>query len=130
MASVKRPSSSAEAARPYLEGVAKNLADRIWGPNGPAWGTSLTDLENLVVSLQQILSEKMLQLALQRQADDEAQRTAEFRQCPSCSGPTEPRDPEPRIVNTRAGEAQWQEPQAHCTRCRRAFFPSVQKPGD
>jgi len=56
-----------------LEGVAKNLADRIWGPNGPAWGTTLTEVEDIVVSLQQILSEKMLQLALQRQADDDAQ---------------------------------------------------------
>jgi hypothetical protein len=130
MSFVKPPSSTPEDVRPYLEGVAKNLADRLWGPNGPVWGTTLTELETTVVTLRQILSEKLLNLALQRQATDPTERPAEFRNCPSCDGPTEPRDPEPRIVATRGGEAQWSEPETHCRRCRRAFFPSVQKPGD
>jgi hypothetical protein len=125
MAFVKRTPSSADAVRPLLEGVAKNLADRIWGPNGPAWGTTLTELEDVVVAVREMISEKMLDLALQRQASEEAQRPAAFGDCPSCHGPTEPREPEPRIVDTRAGEAQWQEPHRYCTRCRRAFFPSV-----
>ena len=32
-----------EALRPYREGVAKKLADEIFGPQGPGWGTTLTD---------------------------------------------------------------------------------------
>ncbi len=130
MSFVKPQSSTPEDVRPYLEGVAKNLADRLWGPNGPAWGTTLTELETTVVALRQILAEKVLNLALQRQADDPTERPVEFQNCPSCGAPTAPRDPEPRIVATRGGEAQWSEPQTHCRQCRRAFFPSVQKPGD
>ena len=34
-----------------------------------------------------------------------------------------------RIVATRAGEAEWAEPEGYCDRCRRSFFPSVEKPG-
>ena len=30
-----------ETLRPYLEGVAKKLADDLWGPGGPRWGTTL-----------------------------------------------------------------------------------------
>jgi hypothetical protein len=30
-------------------------------------------------------------------------------------------------VETRGGEAQWQEPKHYCRRCRQAFFPSVQE---
>jgi NADH pyrophosphatase NudC (nudix superfamily) len=130
MAFVKQKSSVPDSVRPYLEGVAKNLADRLWGPNGPPWGTSLSELEDLVVSLRQILSEQMLHVALQRQAAEDTPRSAEFRDCPSCGKPTESREPEPRLVNTRGGEAEWQEPHAYCPRCRRAFFPSVQKLGD
>ena len=130
MATVKSTSSQIEAAQPYLEGVAKNLVDRIWGPSGPPWGTKLTELEDMVIALRQVISEKMLQLALQRQADETTPRPEEFQKCPSCAGSIEPRDPEPRIVDTRGGEAQWQEPHRHCSRCRRAFFPSVPKSGD
>jgi hypothetical protein len=130
MAFVKQTSSSIDSVRPYLEGVAKYLVDRIWGPKGPAWGTPLAQMEELVVSLREIISEKMLALGLQRQADDDSERPAEFRNCPTCSGPTKARDPEPRLVTTLAGEAEWSEPHAFCTRCRRTFFPSVPKSGD
>ena len=131
MAFVKSPSSPADTVRPYVEGMAKNLADRIWGPNGLPWGTPLAELEDVVLSIRQILSDKLLHLALQRQASDEqTARPAEYCDCPSCDGPTEPREPEPRVVNTRCGDAEWKEPHAFCPRCRRAFFPSVQKLGD
>ena len=129
MGTVKPPSSSAEAVRPYLEGVAKNLAERIWGASGPAWGTTLGELEDVVLGLREILSEKLLELALQRQADEASQHSSKALNCPSCGEPTDERDPEPRGVDTRVGEANWQEPQRHCSRCRRAFFPSVQEPG-
>lgn len=129
MAIVKSSSAVVNELRPVLEGVAKNLADRLWGPNGPSWGTRLSTLEDLVVEIRQVISEKMLHEALQRQSDGVAQRPAEYHTCPTCGGPTGERDPEPRIVQTRGGDAEWQEPQQHCTRCRRAFFPSVQESG-
>ena len=129
MALVKSPSAVVDEMRPVLEGLAKNLADRLWGPNGPPWGTKLSALEDLVVAIRQVISEKMLHEALQRQSDRTAERPADYRACPGCGGPTGERDPEPRFVQTRGGEAEWQEPHEHCTRCRRAFFPSVEESG-
>ena len=130
MAFSKQTAPSIDEVRPYLHGVAKHLVDRIWGPRGPAWGTKLTEREDLLVAIQETLAERMLQQALQRQAaDPAAERAPEYQHGPSCHGVTDADDPEPRLVQTRAGEAEWQEPHEYCRPCRRAFFPSVQEPG-
>ena len=82
MARNKKRSLEVEEVRAFIEGAAKNLADRIWGPKGPKWGTKLTELENLVVEIQEVLSEKMLELGLERQALTPAEeRPAAFRNC-------------------------------------------------
>jgi NADH pyrophosphatase NudC (nudix superfamily) len=131
MAKNRKSTPEVDSVRPYLEGVAKNLADRIWGSNGPAWGTKLTQIEDLVVEIREILSEKMLELGLERQAAMPAeQRPPDFQICPGCGKPPKPREAEPRLLKTRGGEAQWQEPQQYCPQCRQAFFPSVQEFGD
>src|SRR5258708_4362993 len=131
MARNKKRSPQVEETRAYIEGVAKNLADRIWGARGPAWGTKMTELEDLVVEIREILSEKMLELGLERQAGTPAEeRPRAFQQCSGCGQPLplDPEDPvEPRLVQTRGGEAEWQEPKHYCRKCRQAFFPSVQE---
>jgi hypothetical protein len=121
----------AEAFRNYLEGVAKKMADDLWGPKGPAWGTKLTDLENVAVEAREIFSQKLLELGVARQASALLeQRPAPAENCPSCQRPfTEPGQPSPRTMSTEGGDIHWQEPQEYCTRCRRAFFPSEPKPG-
>ena len=133
MAHGKKSSREVEEVRAYVEGVAKNLADRLWGPQGPPWGTKLTQLEDLVVEIREVLSEKMLQLGLERQALTPAEeRPPAFEHCPGCGQalPPDPQEPTtPRGVQTRGGGAQWQEPQHYCRKCRQAFFPSVQEPG-
>ena len=68
MARAKQRTRQVEEVRPYVEGVAKNLIDKLYGPDGPAWGTKLTELEDLVVALRDVLGEKMLAEALARQA--------------------------------------------------------------
>jgi hypothetical protein len=130
MAIRKQSWPEVEQVRPYLEGVAKNLVDRLYGPTGPAWGTQLTDLEDMVLAVREALSEKMLAQALERQAATNEQRPEPYQNCPSCGRPVETNDPEPRLLQTRAGEAEWSEPHASCRRCRRSFFPSVEKSGD
>ncbi len=129
--------SAVEALRPYLEGVAKKLADDLWGPDGPRWGTTLTELEDVALEARAIMAEQLLQLGLQRQAAAAAeQRPSELRLCPNCQRPFAAAPPAaaaaapPRDLQTRAGPVAWQEPQNFCTRCRRAFFPSEQEPGD
>jgi hypothetical protein len=118
-----------EALRPYLEGVAKKLAHDLFGPKGPAWGTTLTELEDIALQARAILSEKLLTLSLEQQAAaSRDERGAELHACPCCRRRfDEPEEAEPRHVATRAGEAVWSEPKEYCTCCRRAFFPSEQK---
>jgi uncharacterized protein YbaR (Trm112 family) len=124
----KKSTPKVEEVRPYLEGVAKNLVDKLYGPHGPAWGTKLTDIEDLILALRQIRSEEMIDETLARQATAHDQQPAALH-CPNCRQPLACDDTNERIVQTRVGEAQWAEPQAYCNRCRRAFFPSVQEPG-
>jgi hypothetical protein len=140
MAQDKKSTSKVDNVRPYLEGVAKNLVDRLYGPDGPAWGTTMTELEDVVVAVREALSENMLAQALERQAGTTIeQRPAAYRSCPQCGGPVgkkpkpatgaAPPQPPPRSVQTRGGPAAWIEPEEYCRNCRRSFFPSEQKPG-
>ena len=129
MSQPKKRTSQVDEVRPYVEGVAKSLIDRLYGPDGPAWGTSLTAIEDLLLEVRQVLSERMLDLAVARQAEALARQPDTVRVCPGCQQPLACDEANPRIVQTRAGEAAWSEPEGYCPRCRRAFFPSVPKPG-
>ena len=114
----------------FLEGMAKTLVDRIYGADGLPWGTKLEELVDTVDAVRKLLSEKMLAEALERQAQRE-QRPEPFRKCAGCSGGVESKpDAEPRNVQTRVGEAEWDEPHCYCRACRQAFFPSEQESGD
>lgn len=122
--------AAVQPVEPYLEGVAKSLLDRIYGPDGLPWGTKLEELVDTVDAVRRMLSEKMLARALQRQAHSE-ERPEPFVACSGCGGPVEDQaDAEPRNVQTRVGEAEWDEPRCYCRKCRQAFFPSEPKSGD
>jgi hypothetical protein len=121
-----------EAVRSYLEGVAKKVSTDLFGPNGPKWGTQFSELEELAVQVRTVFSEKFLEITLQRQADaPQESRPVSAQQCPSCQRNLDApdSDPEPRTVQSRAGQADWSEPKAFCTDCRRSFFPSKQISG-
>jgi hypothetical protein len=128
MVRAKKRTPKVEELRPSVEGVAKNLVDKLYGPEGPAWGTKLTEIENVLLEIRAVLTEKRLDLTLAHQAAT-AQRPEPYRTCPGCHAPLPCPEANPRLLQTRAGEAQWSEPEGYCNRCRRAFFPSVQKPG-
>ena len=129
MARAKQRTPQVEEVRPYVEGVAKNLVDKLYGPDGPPWGTTLSDIEDLLLEVREVLTEQMLDSTLARQAQTLPQQPPSARACPSCQQPLACADANPRIVRTEAGEAEWSEPEGYCPRCRRAFFPSGQKPG-
>lgn len=119
-----------EGVRSYLEGVAKRVADELWGPQGPVWGTTLTELEDVALAARTIFTQKLLELGLERQATARQQQPSPSKTCPDCGRPLEdPKQPAVRALQTRAGAVGWQEPREHCSRCRRAFFPSEQKSG-
>jgi hypothetical protein len=126
-----KPAGKAEVFRNYLEGVAKKIADDLWGPKGPPWGTKLTDMENVALEAREILSQKLLELGVARQSAALVEKRAEpVEACPDCQRPfAEPTQSMARTMDTQGGEIHWQEPEEYCTRCRRAFFPSEPKPG-
>ena len=62
MARAKKRTQPVEELRPYVEGVAKNLVDKLYGPDGPAWGTKLTEIEDVLLEIREVLTEKMLDL--------------------------------------------------------------------
>ena len=64
-------------------------------------------------------------LALQGQVDEQTEDVPEAC-CPDCEkeGVRQP-DDEARVLETDRGEVQWTESNFYCSRCRRAFFPSV-----
>lgn len=133
MAQKQKRTKEVDNVRPYIEGVAKNLVDKLYGAQGPAWGTKLSDIEALCLDIREVLSEEVLDLALQRQAAAHAQQTEQqFRVCPSCQRPLkwDKKETQERVVETDAGTAEWSEPEGYCQRCRRSFFPSVPKSGD
>jgi len=128
MARSKKRTQKTEEVRVYVEAVAKNLIDKLYGPDGPPWGTKLTQIEDLFLEIREVLSEKMLAHALARQATRQEQAAAPDR-CPGCQQPVTCAPTNERVLETRAGDAEWAEPEGYCDRCRRSFFPSVQEPG-
>ena len=132
MARKPKRTRQVENVRAYLEGVAKNLADKLYGPHGPAWGTKLSVLEDLCLDIREVLSEKLMDLALERQAAAHRQQTQpQYRLCPSCQRPLdwEKEQTQARVVETAVGAAEWSEPEGYCRRCRRSFFPSIAESG-
>jgi hypothetical protein len=114
--------------RQYVMGVAKSLVDRLYGGDGPALGTTISSLEQTIELVRTALSEQMLHLALSRQSLACSSAPPESVCCPTCQRPTEACDPEPRVVTTAVGRADWLEPHHFCHNCRKAFFPSVARP--
>ena len=134
MARFKISTAPADPVRPYLEGVAKSLVDRLYGDKGPAWGTKLSEIEDTILAIRQMLSEEILEQALERQAKTTEERPPDWQCCPKCGKQVEDKPPkendDPRLLQTRVGEAQWRERQTYCRKCRRSFFPSDQEFGD
>jgi len=99
------------------------------GQGYPDWGTFFSEIEELGVQIGDAVCREFVQQAVREQAQADQQCGQEHR-CPTCNGPFDSREPEAHPLLTRRGEIGWQEPQAYCPKCRKAFFPSVQEFGD
>ena len=130
MATKRKIIKEVEGARPYLQGVAKNLVDRIYGPAGPVWGTKFTELEEVAEAIRKTLMEKWMEEALSRQALHGKEEEM-CKVCPDCNRPLlEPPELKPKEVVTNQGDpVNWDEPKTRCKTCRRDFFPSKTSTG-
>ena len=114
--------STLDRLDPILQSTAKNLLRHLQDdPIAQAQGT-FADLDELYRHILHDLNVRILQLALQQEADRRAGLPAP--NCPNCSQPTVRQEPRLRRLQTDAGEVQWNEPECTCERCRKAFFPS------
>lgn len=84
---------------------------------------TLLSLEELTTQIGDEFTRQLTQLQLQQRS----QRAFEPPQypCPDCGQvcPVQ-QEPEPVILQSQRGELEYLEPRCHCSRCRRAFFPS------
>jgi hypothetical protein len=113
-----------------VQGMAKYLCERVYGPAGPSWGTLLSEIEQAATVLSASLRKEFLDLALSHQAAHflQAPPAAECL-CPCCGRDTLPKEPEPRILFCRAAVVEWSEPHRYCSKCRKAFFPQSRRLG-
>lgn len=129
MAQTGQSTPDIACVRVYLGGVAKYLLDKLYGPAGPPWGTSLSELEDRLGAMQQQLAADFFALALTLQAQQHPHAPAEFHTCPSCQQPLDCPDTQARSTRTGVGLAEWNEPEGYCSKCRRSFFPQSRSLG-
>jgi hypothetical protein len=130
MAAAGKAPREVDDCRCLIKGMAKNLADRCYGPDGPAWGTPFSALEGAALALAASLRKAFLDLALARQAAAFLREPpASLCLCPACGRDTSAKDPEPRLLLCRAATVEWLEPHRHCSKCRKAFFPQSRSLG-
>jgi hypothetical protein len=116
--------SRVQEVREEIREFAEQLRRRIYAQGHPDWGTLFSEIEELGVQIGDAVCREFVQQAVRQQGYGGGED-----RCPTCDGPLEPRDAEPRVLLTRRGEIGWQEPQAYCPKCRKAFFPSVEDSG-
>jgi len=113
---------------------AEQLRRKVYAEGHPEWGTLFSEIEELGVQLGDAVCREFVQQSVEEQARADEPAAGEDapdreHRCPTCGGPLELRDPEPHLLLTRRGEVVWEEPQAYCAKCRKAFFPSVEESG-
>jgi len=128
MAQRNKQSEIVRRGAEVVEDASAKLAEVMFGPDGMPWGTRFSDLEQQAGELADALARRIIERCVRQQAASDVPNAMET--CPACNGPLECRDAESRLLLTPHGETTWDEPQRFCLRCRRSFFPSVQKFGD
>ena len=104
-----------ELARGWGELLAREVY-----PDGPGLDVTLADMEEIAACA----ARAIVGGALTKMTDDQAACLDETQPCPTC-GKECPVQRKSRPIAVRGGTATLNEPNAHCSTCRRAFFPSA-----
>jgi hypothetical protein len=102
--------------------LARQLAEEVYGPNGPAMDSSIDDIEEVAMQAVRAAFDGVIARALELQNE---QLPTELP-CPDCGGACVV-EFEKRTIQGRFGTAEIQEPLGHCARCARDFFPSASR---
>lgn len=119
MTSTKLSERKLNEIRQVAEGWGKLLAREAF-PDGPGLDVSLADMEDIVT----VATRAMVKGSVETMTDQQAVSLGAQAACPTC-GKSHELERKPRDVIVRGGDASLDEPKAHCSRCRRDFFPSA-----
>jgi hypothetical protein len=109
--------------RGRVEDIARELRKDLWGAKGyPPWGTKFVEMEEKTADLGDALACVLLAQTLQEQAEQEGHAAGK---CGGCGEPIPLEELAVRLLQSKRGEAAWQESYGACTRCRKSFFPSL-----
>jgi hypothetical protein len=121
MSSRKLTQQDLDAVHAFAKQWGKIIVRRAFGDHGPDLDTDLDTMEQLALAAARGLTAGTLEQATTLHA----QRLPEQLPCPAC-GLLCTVHHEDRNVSVRGGATFCHhEPVAHCTACRRAFFPST-----
>jgi hypothetical protein len=111
-----------------VDALAAELRRELYGPKGyPPWGTKFVEIEEQTGEVGDALACAMLSQGLREQAEAEGHAGGK---CSGCGESIPLEEIAGRLLQARRGEAVWQESYGHCTRCRKAFFPSIPSLGN
>ena len=119
MTSTKLSRRKLNEVREVAEGWGKLLAREAF-PDGPGLDVSLADMEDIAA----VATEAIVKGAVETMTGQQAESLGEQAACPTC-GKLCHVEQKTRDVIVRGGTASLDEPKAHCSRCRRDFFPSA-----
>jgi hypothetical protein len=119
MSSTKLSSGKLEEIEKTAAGWGKLLAHEAF-PEGPGLDVSLVEMEEIVM----VATRAIVRGAVETMTDDQANNLNEELPCPGC-GKLCPVKRKGRPIAVRGGTAELNEAVAHCSTCRRDFFPSA-----
>jgi hypothetical protein len=119
MTSTKLSERKLNEIREVAEGWGKLLAREAF-PDGPGLDVSLADMEDIVA----VATAALVKGSVETMTGQQAESLGEQAACPCCGKLCDVQQ-KTRNVIVRGGDASLDEPAAHCSRCRRDFFPSA-----
>jgi predicted SprT family Zn-dependent metalloprotease len=108
-----------------IEEMASELRRELWASGVPTRGTKFTQIEDDACAVGDALARALVGQGLEQQSVEHAAGPCE---CAVCGRSAEGDDLEPRLTTTRRGDVVWRERRYYCKHCRRAFFPSGERP--
>jgi hypothetical protein len=124
MASTELSDAKLRELRELAAGWGKLLAQEAF-PDKPGLDVTLADMEEVAA----VAAQAIVAGAVETMAEEQAQTLGPQQRCPTCGRLCDVRR-ESRAVAVRGGRAELDEPVAHCSTCRRDFFPSTSRVAD
>lgn len=119
MSVAKRETTERQGIEELARHWGELLAREVY-PKGPGLEVSLADMEEMVACATRAIVEG----AIGTMTDDQTRLLDAQQPCPTC-GKACPIRQKSRTIAVRGGSAELNEPVAHCSKCRRDFFPSA-----